>query len=294
MESRKPEMRNQQPAARKLKRPTALRLIALGLSIFCCLISMRVFPVGTSYAEAGRSMVVGAGRLYVRRGPGTEFPPFATLTKGDTVEVQEMQGEWARIMTGSGLTGYVRSNFLILAGEHRKPPALPVLPPTPTVKPQPVAKPQPTVHAQPVAAAEPTTLRAANARNRSLEIEIRNLQQQLAELKSSKEVTPAVETAVTPSPTPTSTPVTGPVVADADQLHAEIARLTALVESLQRPPEARPLVEGLPAPAPSDHTSQSWLSGALVLGFIGVAIGWLAGSTLGRKPDRGRRSRVRF
>jgi hypothetical protein len=309
MESRKPEMRNQKPASRNFKGAGGLPLIGFGFSIFCCLVSIFLLPSSIARAEAGTAVVVGAERLFVRRGPGTEFPPFATLTKGDTVEVQEMQGEWARIMTGGGQTGYVRSNFLVLPGERERPAAPPLISPTPAQKPQP-------------SATEPSALRATTARNKALETEIRNLQQEITALRSRSEVTRVSGTpaSVAPAPvapaslaraflTPASvtpvatTPMTPPATATpllapaagTDQLHAEIARLTAVVETLQHRLEARPPVEGLPAPGvPIDDTPHSWSSGALALGLIGVAIGWLAGSTLGRKSDRGRRSRIRF
>ena len=211
---------------------------------------------------------------------------------------------------------------LVLPGEHKKPGAVASTPPSPTAKPASTTKPTPTMKPSPtanpgrpakvtpVAAAEPETLRTANARSKSLEAEIQNLQQQIADLKSRRDaaplpvagttsiavalapVTPASGTPVsgTPSPTPTQDPIAG-----SDQPQAEIARLTALVETLQHRLEVRPPIEGLPAPAvPSDGTPHSWSSGALTLGVIGIGIGFLAGSTLGKKPDRGRRSRVRF
>jgi hypothetical protein len=294
MESRKPEMPKQKPANRRFKGAASLPLTGLGFSIFCFVFFIFSLPSSTACAEGGTAVVVGAERLFVRRGPGTEFPPFATLTKGDTVEVQEMQGEWARIMTGGGQTGYVRSNFLVLPRERERPASPPSAPPTPLQKPQP-------------AAAEPSALRAANARNKALETEIRNLQQEITALRSRSAValavvtpasvtpasaTPVATTPLTPPPTATLVPVPA---AGTDQLQAEIVRLTAMVETLQHRPESRPPIEGLPAPVvPIEETPHAWSSGALALGIIGVAIGWLAGTMLGRKPDRGRRSRIRF
>lgn len=273
-------MGNQKPAIRKSAPPRCFNVIGVG---FLFLISLLPSIAG---AQTGTALVVGAERLFVRRGPGTEFPPFATLTKGDTVEVQEMQGEWARIMTGGGQTGYVRSNFLVSPGEREKPAV--TLTPVPTS----AAKPQP-------AAAESSALRAASERNKALEAELNKLQQRMAELKSRSEAAlapvvvtaaPVVPTAVTPTPASMAAPAAG-----TEQLQAEIRRLTAVVEALQHRLDTRPPVEGVPPPVmPIEATPHSFSSGALAFGVIGVAIGWLAGSTLGRKQDRSRRSRIRF
>src|SRR5579862_7107522 len=141
MASRTPEMRIQNPANHAFASMRGQWCSYVRILALACLLSPVALPP-EAHAQSGSAVIVGVERLYVRRGPGAEFPPFATLTKGDTVEVQEMQGEWARIVTGSGLSGYVRSNFLILPGEHRKP-----APPPPTMLPQ---------TAKPAAAVKPT------------------------------------------------------------------------------------------------------------------------------------------
>jgi len=304
-------MRIQKPGNQMFGRAHLCRWMTAGILAACYLLSSPLFAPSPAAAESGSAVIVGVERLYVRRGPGAEFPPFATLTKGDTVEVQEMQGEWARIVTGSGLSGYVRSNFLQLPGEHKKPATTPPTLPTPTVKAPPVVKPTATAKtptstrlASPTPTT-PTTLRAANA-------EIQRLQQQIAELKghtdgvASAGATPAFGTptlasalsespavaSATPSPTPTQ--LVAAAAGDTDPAQAEIARLTQLVETLQRRLDARPPIEGLTTPVvPSDSPAHSWSSG-LTLGIIGAALGWFVGSIWGRKPDRGRRPRVRF
>jgi len=105
--------------------------------------------------------------------------------------------------------------------------------------------------------------------------------------------TPESSTGAAATPLPTPTQVAA-VPGETDPAQAEIARLTTLVETLQRRLDARPPIEGLTSPiVPSDSPAHSWSTG-LTLGIIGVAIGWFIGSTRGRKPDRGRRPRVRF
>jgi len=257
--------------------PTGLP-VALG--VFCLFASGVWAPSGTpaAWAEDEASVTVGVERLYVRRGPGTEFPPFATLTKGDTVEVQEMQGEWARIVTGSGQTGYVRSTFLIAPGEREK-----VAPATPAAHP--TNSPAAHAAATPVATPESAALRAAGERTRTLEAEVRTLQQQLAELqrKGESKATAApspVETLTAFTPTlaepaaAPSTPAAGSSSGSLELVRGELARLTLAVDELQRRLDARPALEG---PATS-----------------GEGAGWTIGSSTGRKSDRSRRPRMRF
>ncbi len=67
------------------------------------------------------AIVTGTEKVFVRRGPGNEFPPFASIPSGSTVEVQDTLGDWTRISTASGQVGYVATQFLSFPGEpeHR-------------------------------------------------------------------------------------------------------------------------------------------------------------------------------
>ena len=89
--------------------PQALRLV-----LILAVLGFVALLVFQHPASAQQAATVSTEQLYVRRGPGAEFPPFATLGRGDRVEVHEVRGEWARIVTGNGQTGYVRSDFLSL------------------------------------------------------------------------------------------------------------------------------------------------------------------------------------
>jgi hypothetical protein len=65
-------------------------------------------------AEPVVATVRGAEALYVRRGPGTEYPAFATLEKGEQVQPQSRSGAWVLVRIPSGEEGYVHGNFLDL------------------------------------------------------------------------------------------------------------------------------------------------------------------------------------
>lgn len=63
-------------------------------------------------AQAGEVRHVAVEMLKVRQGPGGDQPVLALLDRFATVQVVDVRGDWARILTASGLTGYVPSRFL--------------------------------------------------------------------------------------------------------------------------------------------------------------------------------------
>ncbi len=224
---------------------------------------------GAAWGQQGTTAVVtGTERVFVRRGPGAAFPPFATLTRGTTVEVQEMQGEWSRVTTASGQVGYIHSNFLGLPTEHGPGAAAEAPQPEPTARAP--ARPE---------AAPPSAL---SERNKLLEAQVSALQEELAMLRGRAA-----------APAPTAAAATG----DAEDVRAELKRLTAAVEGLQHrvnagapPADAAP-----PATSPVAETTEHLVSPtALLLGGIGLLAGWLVGTAYGRNQERGRRSRIRF
>src|ERR1041385_8898698 len=100
-------MTDENPAVRPLPWSALLRCIvgAFSVSCFLWLVSM-IAPLGAR-AQGTTATVTGAARVLVRRGPGKQFPPLASVTRGSTVEVQDPQGEWARVSTPAGQVGYV-------------------------------------------------------------------------------------------------------------------------------------------------------------------------------------------
>jgi SH3-like domain-containing protein len=263
MQDRRPLVRSK--AAR---RRAWFLLLALG--------AMVPSVVATAVWGQGSSTVVvtGTKRVLVRRGPGTEFPPFAALTKGSVVEVLEMRGEWSRVKTAGGQVGYVHSNFLALPSEARSAAAGEAPHPQPTATPL----PQPTAHSDTAA------LNTLTERNKALEAQVSALQEELTALKN--------RPTQTAQPTPTAAAATG----DTEDLRTELRRLTVAVEGLQRrmganPPSNDAAAAGAPPP---EATERSVSSTALVLGALGLLLGWVGGITYGRTQERGRRSRIRF
>ncbi|MFI5398132.1 MAG: SH3 domain-containing protein [Candidatus Binatia bacterium] len=226
------------------------------------------------WAQGNTAIVTGADHVFIRRGPGTGFPPFATLSEGATVEIQEMQGEWARVLTANGQSGYVNSTFLSLPGEHPAKPSAVAMPAT-----TPTAASTPVEH-------QSAALRTLTEQNKSLSAEVRRLQDELATMKSQAEVMP--------SPAPTSAPVAN----EFERLHSDLARLGAAVEHLQRRLDVEtsaPRENVAPSmAAPPEGVQRMTASTAGLLAAIGFCIGWLLGNAYGRRHERGRRPRVRL
>ncbi len=247
----------------------------------------------TAAAQTNSAVVTGSEHLLLRRGPGAQFAPFATLTNGTTVEVQELQGKWARVVTAGGQVGYVKSNYLALHGEKpRHTPARSVTAATPARSHTPAHSVTP---AAPAATPDRAALAALEERNRELEAEIQRLRDDLAAAEAGA--------AATPGPVVTLAPAAGTPAASepgnlsgGEPLQAELRRLTALVEALQtrldeRPPDPAP---PLPLGAPFQEPPRAVSPAAVLLGIGGLGVGWIMGSMLGRREDRSRRPRVRF
>lgn len=244
------------------------RWVVCCLLLFVC-VALHSGLAIAAWGQGNTAVVTGSERVFIRRGPGTEFPAFATLTRGSAVEVQEMQGEWSRVKTASGQVGYVHSNFLALPSEARPGAAAE----TPRGQPTPPPAPH----------SDAAALTALTEKNKALEAQLSALQDELTTLKNR----PAEPTTVAPTAAPAS--------GDAEELRAEIKRLTAAVEGLQHQTRGAAAPNEAPATtAPVDGTERSAPSTALVIGALGLLVGWLAGAAYGRSQERGRRSRIRF
>jgi uncharacterized protein YraI len=224
--------------------------------------------VGLAWAQTNTATVAGAAHVFIRRGPGTEFPPFATLAEGSTVEIQEMHGEWARVLTASGQSGYVKSNFLALPGEQHAPQA--------------AAPPHAAAPAVTPARSEAAAVQQLTEENKNLTAQIGQLQEELTALKAGA--------------TPVSVPTAAPAALDVEKLQADLTRLTATVDQLEKRLQAQPPqlnVSPLPN-LPADGPVRVVTSTTILLAAIGLCVGWLLGNAFGRRQERSRRPRVRL
>ena len=166
----------------------SIRLLALLLAI------LLVVAAQATAAETTPAIVAGAELVYVRRGPGINFQAFATIARGQPVEVERLEGTWAFVRLPSGQTGYVHSTYLSFPGESRAA-VLVMATPTPATTAEPEA----------AATANPATAQPSN---------------------TAAEVGPAAEEP--PAPAPPAPNV------DVAALHDEIKQLTVTVNGLQK------------------------------------------------------------
>jgi uncharacterized protein YraI len=83
---------------------TVVASAAACIALLCCGVA----------AAATNATVRGAELVNVRRGPSPDTPAFATFTRGATVTVESVAGDWALVVLDNGARGYVRTNYLEL------------------------------------------------------------------------------------------------------------------------------------------------------------------------------------
>jgi uncharacterized protein YgiM (DUF1202 family) len=235
------------------------------LLIVAVVVLFQLLPRPESAGAQGQPAVVeGTSQLFIRRGPGREFPPFATLTGGSQVQVQEQRGTWARISTASGQVGYVHTKFLRLL----------------TATPAAIQAAEST--------AAPTEFPAATQTHGGRVTATRRV----AEATTPEDSPTATEAADLPSPTVTRT-ARDAAPAGKRNVQDELDRLSSAVEALNTRLDQRfPLPEEVTTAAADEGGTVS--GGAIVLFLLGLVLGWLMGATYQRNKDRGRRSRIRL
>jgi hypothetical protein len=277
------------PRIRRRQRAFAATLVLLTTTLLPVALAVVAAPwaVRPAVAQERSAVVRGASKVFVRRGPGMSFPPFARLAEGSVVQIKGQQGQWVRIMTTGGQMGFVNAKYLLMVDRNTgeiEPPADEaeaeeeiVASPTAVIERKaPTAVP--TAPPTPRATATRTTLPARAA----------------AAAKKQEEAAPPVTAPSTviprlPPPEPSRATMAEERAAIAD----EIRRLTEAVAALQRRiEENEPIDNGFSEASADDGSSVS--GGAILLGLLGVGLGWYLGGRYGRAQERGRRSRIRF
>lgn len=65
----------------------------------------------TPSTSTGTTLTVTGNTLRVRSGPGTNYEVVSSLAKGDKVTKLGQEGDWYRIQTGDGKTGYISTQY---------------------------------------------------------------------------------------------------------------------------------------------------------------------------------------
>lgn len=64
-----------------------------------------------STSNTSTTLTITGNTLRVRTGPGTNYEVVTSLAKGDKVTKLGVEGEWYRIQTSDGKTGYISSQY---------------------------------------------------------------------------------------------------------------------------------------------------------------------------------------
>ncbi|GIW43836.1 MAG: hypothetical protein KatS3mg077_1118 [Candidatus Binatia bacterium] len=132
------------------------------------LVALAFLEFSSGLAWATTAIITGTEWVFVRRGPGNQFPPFARIPSGSTVEVQEVRDDWAQIITASGQVGFIHVRFLSFPEQPQRYMSTPtplstphsrVAPPSPAVRASPTSLPPTRETAPPAPTRTPTSTR---------------------------------------------------------------------------------------------------------------------------------------
>ncbi len=118
------------------------------LLLSALLYSVIVAPGAMLSQRVGSGTIEGAEALNVRSGPGVEHTATGTLRRGDAVEVEAIEGKWARVKHAGG-QGWVFAQFVTIPTAGPEPAT-----PTPV---QPVGEEDPSLGATTAADGAPPT-----------------------------------------------------------------------------------------------------------------------------------------
>jgi hypothetical protein len=146
------------------------------LSLF--LVPIAVLSLAVS-SRAGTATVTGVAQIYLRMGPGTTYSPNGVVAEGQAVTTIEQVGNWHRVETLDGRTGFIYSGYLSFAPSPAVPsPAAKVAAGAETPFSGPVARPAEPV--APAAGASPP----AESNGYSWQDELASLKAEVARLRS--------------------------------------------------------------------------------------------------------------
>ena len=249
------------------------RLRQRGVVAIVAMLAISLGVACRAAAEDNKAVVHGASKLFVRRGPGMSFPPFARLSEGSIVKVHGKQGSWVQIETAGGQVGFVNTKFLTPVGAgdsaNDTEPTEAELLDTPSADSAATAT---------TAGRTPEAIAAAAGRAAT-------------DGTAASSENPASSSAL-PLETPLDTP-TRPTMADERvSIADEVRRLSQAVVVLEkRIGESEPIGDGF---GDQEDQESSVSGGAILLALLGIGFGWYVGSRYGRAQERGRRSRIRF
>jgi uncharacterized protein YgiM (DUF1202 family) len=245
------------------------------------LLASVAFFLAAATLYAAQAEISGIDKIYLRSGPGAEQPAIAILGAGDPVDIIDIEGSWTKVQTPDGKVGYVYHRYVaprVGAGsggavDGRQPGSESMTPPPGAAMTHPAA----------IAA---TTARGA--------LPVRPL------------AAPAVAAAPAPAPVAEKLP-SAELSSELATLRAEIADLKEKIQNRQAelsaepesPPPSVPdsvaaAVGPTMTPSPAPISARDQAVGVLMIALFSLVIGWVLGSTFGRRGPRSRAGRLRF
>lgn len=243
---------------------------------FCLLLASG--PWVAASAQSRQAVIAGAEMVFVRRGPGMNFPPFARLNKDSVVTIKGHQGEWVQVETASAQVGFVHGKYL-----------------TPLDREEAAALAPPLAAAGTAATTAETGDRAATpeATEATAERAADRLAPWPPEIDPKDEIVPDLAVAAPSDPFLRPERRTS-MAEERAAIAEEIRLLTAAVANLERRiADNEPIDDGFGS-ADRESDGGSVLGGAVLLGLLCTGIGWYLGSRYSRAQERGRQARIRF
>ncbi len=205
-------------------------------------------------SRAGTATVSGVSRIYLRSGPGTSYAPNGFVAEGEAVTTTAQVGNWHRVQTADGRSGYIYGGYLTFAATPTEDSAPAPAQPADEAASAPAEPSAPAVEVAPSGELEAEAPAApASSDVDDWEAELASLKAEVARLRS--EVGPEVGEA--PASPGITLPTRGPV---------EISS------------------------TPSE-TSNLRTAGVAVFFLI---VGWIFGAGFARRRTRSQRGRLRF
>jgi hypothetical protein len=213
-----------------------------------------LIAVGPLPALAKPALVSGAARVFLRRGPGLDFQAFATVERGQRLEVEEVSGSWVLVRTANEQRGYMHAVYLTYAD------------------------------GSPVAGSGAPTPAGVSATPAAPAPGADDLRQQNAELAAEVErLRRDLETA-------RQAPVSAPGD-DLVALRAEVRRLADITDALRSRLDGQGGGVGMTVTGEDEEWATSTV---LMLCALTLFVGWGLGSVVSRREERNKRTRIRF
>jgi uncharacterized protein YgiM (DUF1202 family) len=84
----------------------------MSVSRLIFIFAMLAFLALVPPSRAGMATVSGVSRIYLRGGPGTSYAPNGFVAEGEAVTTTAQVGNWHRVQTADGRSGYIYGGYL--------------------------------------------------------------------------------------------------------------------------------------------------------------------------------------